>query len=82
MTFYREGKPQTTTVTIAELPPAPEVLSAIWFQRSGAPRGPEGDGRVLEIDQVVAGGPAFEAGLRPGMRILAVGEQARGTQVR
>ena len=30
---------------------------------------------MIEIDQVVAGSPAFQEGLRPGMRILGVGEQ-------
>ena len=30
-------------------------------------------GPCIEIDQVVTGSPAFQFGLRPGMRILAVG---------
>ena len=30
---------------------------------------------MIEIDQVVTGGPAFQEGLRPGTRILAVGEK-------
>jgi len=72
LTYYRGGKAQTVTVTIDELPPAPEVLTSLGFRvrsRSG-----DGVGTALEIDQVVAGSVAFQAGLRPGMRILAVGE--------
>jgi len=74
LTYYREGKPRTTKVSIAELPPAPEILT-YGFSVRESPAGPEGNGRSVEVDQVVAGGPAFEDGLRPGMRILAVGER-------
>ena len=35
-----------------------------------------GKGSLIEIDRVVTGGPAFQEGLRPGTRILGVGEQA------
>jgi len=74
LTFYREGKPRTTPVTIAELPPAPEVLSFFGFGVRERPAAKEG-GRIVEIDQVVAGSLAFQDGLRPGMRIISVGER-------
>jgi len=74
VTFYREGKAQTAAVTIAELPAEPEVLLSFGFGVRERPADRNGRGPVVEIDQVVAGSPAFRAGLRPGMRILAVGE--------
>jgi serine protease Do len=72
--FYRDGKQQTTTVTIAELPPAPEVLSNLGFGVREINAGREGGGHIVEIDRVVRGGPAFQEALLPGMRIVAVGE--------
>jgi serine protease Do len=79
MTFYRDGKPQTITVTIGELPPAPEVLTSLGFHVRSLPAAPGGNGPVIEIDQVVSGGLAFQAGLRPGMRIAAVGSEPVST---
>jgi serine protease Do len=79
VTVYREGKPQTFTVTIAELPPAPEVLGMLGFQVRPRPAAPDGSGAVIEIDQVIPGSPAFRAGLRPGMRIVAVGREPVAT---
>jgi serine protease Do len=73
ITFYRAGAPQTATVTIAELPPAPEVLVALGFNVREHPADKEGTGPYVEIDRVISGSPAFEKGLRPGMRIVAVG---------
>jgi serine protease Do len=73
LTFYRQGQARTVKVTIDELPPAPEVLIALGFRvrsRSAA----DGGRAALEVDQVIAGSPAFQGGLRPGMRILAVGK--------
>ncbi len=46
VTYYREGKPQTATVTIDELPPAPEVLSSLGFRVRPHPAGPDGVARV------------------------------------
>ena len=79
VTYYRAGKTQTATVTIDELPPAPEVLSSLGFNVRPHPAGPDGVAASIEIDQVVAGGPAFQVGLRPRMRILAVGKESVAT---
>ena len=74
VTFYREGESQTVKVTITERP-EDLALHPLGFRlrepspdETGQPRG------MLVIDQVVPGSPAFKAGLRPGMRILAVGQ--------
>jgi len=75
LTYYRDGKVQTSSVTIAELPPAPEVLSLLGLNIREHSADKNGGGTVLEVDRVVSGGPAFREGLRPGMRILAVGEK-------
>jgi serine protease Do len=71
--FYRDGASRTVTVTIAELPESPEIAS-LGFRVKEAPL-PEGKGVVVEVDQVRAGSPAFQAGLRPNMKILGVGRQ-------
>ena len=48
------------------------------MKESDAP-GPDGKPRtIVEVDRVVAAGPAFNAGLRPGMWIIAVGEARVG----
>ncbi len=72
--YYRDGQAKTAMVTIIELPPAPEVLSSFGFGVREGPSTQDGRGSAIEIDQVVNGGFAFAEGLRPGMRILAVGE--------
>jgi serine protease Do len=71
--FYREGKLQSVDVTIAELPGLPELASIGIRIREVPPE--EGGGRrgAVEIDQVLRDSPADRARLRPGMRILAVG---------
>jgi serine protease Do len=73
LTYYREGKPHTVKVTIDELPPAPEVLTSLGL-RVRSRSASDGGGSAIEVDQVVAGSASFQAGLRPGMRILAVGD--------
>ncbi len=78
VTFYRKGEKQSLPVTIDELPPAPEVLASFGFRVRPAPAGPDGAGGI-EIDQVIAGSPAFRDGLRPGMRILSVGREPVST---
>jgi serine protease Do len=75
VTYYRDGRARTTPVTIAELPPAPEVLTSLGFLVRERPASGDNGGGFLEIEQVLTGGPAFQAGLRPGMRIIAVGER-------
>ena len=75
--FYRDGESKTVQVKIVELPPAPEVLLTFGFgvRERALAEAADGASRVeLEIDQVIAGGPAFQEGLRPGTRILAVGD--------
>jgi serine protease Do len=73
--YYRDGKAMTAHVQIAQLPPAPEVLAFFGFGVRERPAAGGGQGSVIEIDQVVTGGPAFVEGLRPGTLILAIGEQ-------
>jgi S1-C subfamily serine protease len=80
VTFYRKGERQSLPVTIAELPPAPEVLASFGFRVHPISAGPGQPGAAaLEIDQVVTGSPAYRAGLRPGMRVLAVGQEPVAT---
>jgi serine protease Do len=79
VTFYREGKPRTVTVTVEEMPPAPEVLGLLGFHVRPRPAGPDGAGSAIEIDRVINGSPAFHDGLRPGMQILAVGREPVAT---
>jgi serine protease Do len=79
VTFYREGKPQTVTVTIDELPPAPEVLTALGFNVRPGLTTPDNSGATIEVDRVIPGSPAFQAGLRHGMRIVAVGQEPVAT---
>ena len=73
LTYYRAGKPETVRVTIAELPTGP-VLGALGFRvRELAPDESGHQASRIVIDQVVNAGPAFLAGLRPGLQIVAVG---------
>jgi serine protease Do len=71
--FYREGKTKTVDVTIAEYPSAPELASSGFRLRDVPPEeGNDPDGSLV-IDQIVRDSPAFRAGLRPGLKIIAVG---------
>jgi serine protease Do len=74
MTFYRNGKAETATVTIAEMPQEPELLFSLGLGLRERPADKEGGRTNIEIDRVVTGSPAFKVGMRPGMRIIAVGE--------
>jgi len=70
LVFYREGAAQTVNVKISELPDSPEAAFLGFHVREV----PAGDGKTaVEIDQVNATSPAFQAGLRPGTRIVGVG---------
>jgi serine protease Do len=73
LTFYRGGEPQTATITIAELPPAPEILATLGFTVRERRVESDGHGTFVEIDRVISGSAAFHKGMRPGMRIVAVG---------
>ncbi len=75
LTFYRDGKAQTTAVTIAELPAERGMLLPLGFGLRERPADRNGNVSVVEIDHVVAGSAANRAGLRPGVQILAVGEE-------
>jgi serine protease Do len=75
ITFYRDGEAHTTKVSIAQLPPDPEGPALYGFSVREVPGGVEAGGHFLEIDQVVSGGPAHQEGLRPGMRLAAVGDR-------
>jgi serine protease Do len=75
ITFYRDGQSQTATITIAELPQSPELLFSLGLGLRERPSDEkEGAKSVIEIDRVITGSPAFKFGLRPGMRILAIGK--------
>jgi serine protease Do len=73
LVYFRDGTSRTTKVTIAELPEVPEVAS-LGFKVKEVPF-PEIKGKAVEVDQVLAGSPAFRDGLRPGTKILGVGRQ-------
>ena len=76
VTFYREG--EAADAAGDDRRTAPRAGGAGVASGSAsvpAPAGPDGRRPALEIDQVVTGSPAFQAGLRPGMRILAVGQE-------
>lgn len=68
LAYYREGKKHTVDVTIGSMP----VLTSLGM-RVRERKGDEGL-RVV-IDEVLPGSPAHQAGLRPGMAILAVGDR-------
>jgi serine protease Do len=74
LTFYRRGQSQMVNVMIDELPPAPEIIASMGFRLRERPM-PDGSGNILEVDQVIAGSPAHQAGMRPGQRIVSVGDQ-------
>jgi serine protease Do len=71
LSYYRDGKARDALVTIAELPAAPEVLAALGFRVRAVHHG---RGSAIEVDQVINGSPAYREGLRPQMRIAAVGD--------
>ena len=75
LTYYRDGKPSKVDVTIAELPASPEVASLGFTVRERDNPEAKGSSPTVEVDQVVSASPAFQAGLRPRMRILGVGQR-------
>ena len=74
ITFYRDGQKQSTKVTIAELPQSPELLFLLGLGLRERPADKDGNRTIIEIDRIITDSVAFEVGLRPGMRILAVGK--------
>ncbi len=70
LVFYRQGAAQTVNVKISELPDFPEAAFLGFHVREV----PAGEGKAaLEVDQVSPNGPAFQAGLRPGTKVVGVG---------
>ncbi|MFO0892844.1 MAG: trypsin-like peptidase domain-containing protein, partial [Isosphaeraceae bacterium] len=67
LVFYREGESRTVTVTIAELPDAPEAAALGIRVRELTE---EGKGTIVQVDAVKPGSPAAKAGLKPGTLIL------------
>jgi serine protease Do len=74
LVFYRDGEAKTATVTISELPEAPEA-DALGIHVREAPDG-DGKGTIVEVASVKPGSPAAKADLHPGTRILGVGRVA------
>ena len=74
--LVRDGKRESLRVTIAEMPdrdaPVPSALG-IGLREVPADES-EGREGTLQIDRVLGGSPAARAGLRPGLRVLAVGQ--------
>jgi S1-C subfamily serine protease len=74
LTFVRHGKTQETTLTIEPFP----TLRSLGLRL--VEPDPADDRPGLLVDQVLMGSPAFRSGLREGMRVLAVADQAVSTR--
>ncbi len=76
LTYYRKGQKNRLAVKIAELP----TLRSMGMRlQEIPPQGPEGK-PALVVDQVLPGSPAHRAGVREGMRILAIGNRKVGSR--
>ncbi len=75
--FYRDGKPRDRPGHRSpSFRLSPRCCRSFGFGvRERPATRTTATARAIEIDQVVTGGPAFQEGLRPGTRILAVGEK-------
>jgi serine protease Do len=72
----REAKPLRIKVALVEQPAPDSSINAFGFSVREIPAGAEGDPLPgVAIDRVAMGSPAARAGLRPGVRILGVGDQ-------
>ncbi len=70
LTYIRDGQKGTLHVTIAELPVLRSLglrLKEVTPKNGAAPR--------IVVDQVLPGSPAQRSGLRPGQRVLSVGNR-------
>jgi serine protease Do len=77
--IYRDGEARSLEVTIAEYPRLTLMALGLSLQAivAGPGRAPAvGTEPGLVIERVVPGSPAFQANLRPGMRVVAVGRAA------
>jgi serine protease Do len=71
LVYYRDGDERTADVTIARVPTNPQIEPFGFWVRE-VPGGPGGKATVVEVDRVAPGSPAYTAGLRPGMAVMAV----------
>jgi len=71
--YARGGAIRTATVKIAELPESPEA-EVLGFHLKESPI-QDGKGTILEVDRIVPDGPAAQAGVRPGMKVIGIGRQ-------
>ncbi|HEU5119173.1 MAG TPA: trypsin-like peptidase domain-containing protein [Isosphaeraceae bacterium] len=74
LTFVRQGQKQKATVKIQPFP----TLRALGMRLADPGRNSDLPG--LAVDQVLLGSPAFRAGIREGMRVLAVADQKVSTR--
>ncbi|MCY2934296.1 MAG: trypsin-like peptidase domain-containing protein [Planctomycetota bacterium] len=76
--YLRDGKPDALTVTVGELADASIVpMDALGFtliDQKADPADPKIP-NILVIKDVTPSGPVANAGIRPGMRVLAVGRR-------
>ncbi len=77
--YVREGKHQTCDVVIQELPPAPEIIPSLGLKLKERPAASPDGQSVIEVEEVIVGSPAFQAGIRPRMLVLAVGKSRVST---
>jgi serine protease Do len=77
LAVVRQGKKQTVKVVVGEQPGDSEAaFNAFGFSVREVPAGADGDPLPgVVIDRLAMGSPAARAGLRPGFRIIGVGDQ-------
>ncbi len=74
--YVRGTEKRATKVVVIEFPGVDPSLNPFGFRVTEAPAGTDGDPQPgVVIDLVARGSPADRAGLRPGFRIAAVGDQ-------
>jgi serine protease Do len=76
LTYYRDGKPGTVQVTIAEMPTASPLRAPLGFHlRELRPVESGHEDPAVVIDRIDPRSPAALARLTPGMQIVAVGRK-------